>query len=92
MIPSKYGLVLCLDADRRVGTADRDRDTGLVVVDVPGGVLAVAGGHSQGQGDHPGRSVVVAGAVQVVSSAAALLNVPISIGLGGPRVRSDIIR
>ena len=42
-IPSKDSLVRCLDADRRVGTADRDHDH----AGIGKGVLAV--GHTQGQ-------------------------------------------
>ena len=70
-IPSKDSLVRCLDADRRVGTTDRDHDCvgGSVLRRCPTPLTVTV------------RVIiwfaaVVAGAVQVGSSAAALLNVP----------------
>ena len=44
--PSKDSLVLCLDADRRVGTGDRDRDT------VRGVIIDADVGRCQGEDDH----------------------------------------
>ena len=81
-VPPSYVLFLCLDADRRVGTGDRDHDTSAAAcrLSTKDGPSSVAGGHSQGQGELLGGHRIVAGAVQVTSSTVVVTRTSPTIG------------